>query len=82
MLAQENENVAITCNATSQPLPLTWSKSVGTLPKSRTYVSNAGSHQDPSGEENRLRNVRMRDTQYNGIKTGRDSAHGISSFEV
>ena len=42
MLAQENENVAFTCNATGQPLPqITWSKSVGTLPKSRTYVSNA-----------------------------------------
>jgi len=41
MLAQENENVTITCNATGQPLPqITWSKSVGTLPKSRTYVSN------------------------------------------
>ena len=41
MLAQENENVAITCNATGQPLPqITWSKSVGTLPKSRTYLSN------------------------------------------
>ena len=41
MLAQENENVAIKCNATGEPLPqITWSKSVGTLPKSRTYVSN------------------------------------------
>ncbi|XP_067052599.1 uncharacterized protein [Acropora muricata] len=41
MLAQENENVTITCNATGQPLPqITWSKFVGTLPKSRTYVSN------------------------------------------
>ena len=41
MLAQENENVAFTCNATGQPLPqITWWKFVGTLPKSRTYVRN------------------------------------------
>ena len=41
MLAQENQNVAIKCNASGQPLPqITWSKSVGTLPTSRTYVSN------------------------------------------
>ena len=41
MLAQENDNDAITRNATDQPLPqIMWSKSVGTLPKSRTYVRN------------------------------------------
>ncbi|XP_015778154.1 PREDICTED: striated muscle-specific serine/threonine-protein kinase-like isoform X2 [Acropora digitifera] len=41
MLAQENDHDAITRNATDQPFPqITWSKSVGTLPKSRTYVRN------------------------------------------
>ena len=40
-LAEERQNVIITCTATGQPQPsITWSKSVGTLPKGRNDVIN------------------------------------------
>ena len=40
-LAEEKQNVTITCTATGQPQPsITWSKSVGTLPKGRNDVIN------------------------------------------
>ena len=36
---QEQQNITIACNATGQPLPsITWSKSVGGLPKDKTEV--------------------------------------------
>jgi len=41
LIAEEKQNVTIICNATGQPLPnITWSKSVGSLPKDRTKVLN------------------------------------------
>ena len=40
-MAEEKQNVTITCTATGQPLPgITWSKSVGNLPENRTEVMN------------------------------------------
>ena len=40
-LAEENQNVTITCTATGQPKPdTTWSKSDGTLPTGRNWVMN------------------------------------------
>ncbi|KAL9975056.1 hypothetical protein ACROYT_G012172 [Oculina patagonica] len=41
LMAEEKQNVTIACTATGQPLPsITWSKSVGSLPKDRTEVMN------------------------------------------
>ena len=41
LIAEENQNITIACDATGQPLPsITWSRSVGSLPKDRTEVMN------------------------------------------
>ena len=41
MLAEEGQNISIACTATGQPhTNITWSKSVGSLPKGRTTVKN------------------------------------------
>ena len=41
LLAEEQQNVSISCTATGQPLPsITWSKSVGNLPEDRIVVMN------------------------------------------
>ena len=40
LMTEENQNVTISCNATGQPQPsITWSKSVGSLPKDRTQMT-------------------------------------------
>ena len=41
LIAEENQNITIACNATGQPLPsITWSKSVGSLLIDKTEVVN------------------------------------------
>jgi len=41
LMAEENQNVSITCNVTGWPFPhITWSKSVGRLPEDRNEVMN------------------------------------------
>ncbi|XP_015778168.1 PREDICTED: hemicentin-2-like [Acropora digitifera] len=41
LLAEEQQNISITCNATGQPQPrVTWSNAVGHFPESRTTVTN------------------------------------------
>ena len=44
LMAEEKQNVTITCTATGQPQPsITWSKAVGSLPKNKTNMENLGS---------------------------------------
>ncbi|KAL9975068.1 hypothetical protein ACROYT_G012184 [Oculina patagonica] len=41
LMAEEKQNVTIACTATGRPFPsITWTKSVGSLPKDRTEVMN------------------------------------------
>ena len=41
LIAEEKQNVTVTCTATGQPQPgITWSRAVGSLPKDRTDVRN------------------------------------------
>ena len=41
LIAEEKQNVTITCTATGQPQPsITWSKAFGSLPKDKAAVKN------------------------------------------
>ena len=81
-MAEEKQNVSVTCTATGQPHPsITWSKAFDSLPKDKAVVKNGGPY-DPSRNKKRPWNLFVQSRKYSRMGYWHNSAHGVFSSAV